>query len=155
LMWEGLERCPIGPQGVKHQVCAAWSLRCVEPPLRRDAITQRRSMPRQVDLHRISLWWTVRGEKGRQVFVYGPRQRQHQQPRVTPMPDGLEFVDLAANVLRILRRVPGTLHIKFFAIARPRCAGLVYRSLKGNNITITIVENTGLGMIQGTLSPRM
>src|SRR5215471_4584356 len=133
-MWEGFEGGPIGPQGVQHEVGTAWSLRRVKPPLGRDAIPQRRSTPYHVDLHRVAPWWTVRREKGSQVFLHSPRQRQHQQSRVTALPDGLEFVDLAANVLRVLRRVPGTLHIKFFAVARPRCAGLIHGALKGNDI---------------------
>ena len=71
------------------------------------------------------------------------------------MPDGLEFVDLAANVLRVLFRVPGTLHLKFFAVARPGRAGLIHGSLKGNDVAIAIVEDAGLGMIQSTVSPWM
>src|SRR5262245_43243008 len=136
-------------------MCTPWPLRCVKPSLGCNAITQRRSTPRQVDLHRIACWWTVRREKGSQVFMHGSRQRQHQQPGVTALPDSLEFVDLATNVLRILRRIPGTLHLKFFAVARPRCTGLIHGALKGNDIAVAVVEDTSLGMVQSTVSSRM
>ena len=42
-----------------------------------------------------------------------------------------------------------------FSRLRVHAARLIHGALKGNDIAVAVVEDTGLGMVQGTVSPRM
>ena len=105
--------------------------------------------------HRVIVGRPVSELKGPQVFSHSLRQRQHQQPRVTPAPDLLELLDLHTDIFDILLRVPGAFNLELLPVAGPGSTGLVHRPLKGDDLTIGIVQDAGFRMVERTVPPRI
>ena len=151
LVREWPERLAVGPQRIEDEALTARPCGRAQEPLRGKAIPERRRTSCQLDFHRVLIRWTFEGLEGPQIVVNRLWERQTRSPG-SRRSNLLEFLDLKANILGILLRVPGAFDLELFSVPSRRRRSRS-RNPERRRCHHWVVEDAGLGMVERAMPP--